>query len=154
VEPPIEVVYLESIHELPSILPKQAPYFTLLIACNASLLSDTEIVRSLGPLVERGLVYLCTWGEDCERVHDLADHIIVVNELEGVEEDYLVMTTWHKNDSLEKTTWYFKECALPSEHHVFDNFSCVAVAIGNKDWVDVIQRSLEKIADGRWEYDD
>jgi hypothetical protein len=153
-EPPIEVVYLESIQELPSILLKQAPYFTLLLACDASSLADDEILHNLKPLVDVGLVYASAWGPDCSRVHDLVDHIVVLNEFAGDERDYFLMTTWHSHESLEDTTWYFKMCVLPSEQHAFDNFSRVAVAIGNRDWADVIQRSLDKIADGRWEYDD
>jgi hypothetical protein len=154
VEPTIEVLRLGSIHELPSILPRQTRYFTLLLACDASGLSDRDIICSVEPLVKRGLVYFSAWGQDCERVHDLVDQIVVRGDLEGVEEDYLLMTTWHRDKPLEDATWYFEECALPSEPHVFGNFSRIAVAVGNKDWADIIEQCLRRIEDGTWEYND
>jgi hypothetical protein len=104
VETAIEVLPLGSIHELPSIPPRQSRYFTLLLACDASVLSDGDMICGVEPLVKRGLVYLSAWGQDCERVHDLVDQIVVRADLEGVEEDDLLMTTWHTDEPLEDAT--------------------------------------------------
>jgi hypothetical protein len=44
--------------------------FCLLLAINASGISNEFIFQTAEKLIEMGIVYLCAWGPDCERVHD------------------------------------------------------------------------------------
>jgi len=99
-------VDVSSFAEIADVKP-EGSRFGLLLACDARGISR-ETVRSVAKaMYERGLCYLCAWGPDCERIHDIFDEV-------GVEIDQFVMTTWH-NEPIEKAAWFFVFCAIPDE---------------------------------------
>ena len=90
------------------------------------------------PLIHNGLVYFCAWGKECEVVHDAVDWCDI--EKNGAKSDFVIMTTLHKNESLEKACWFFKELALPNETSGIQSFDRFAVAIGNPQWAQRMKR--------------
>ncbi|MEQ1716003.1 MAG: hypothetical protein ABL907_08470 [Hyphomicrobium sp.] len=66
-------------------------------------------------LIGAGAFYVCTWGIDCERMHDAVDNAGMEREqLEprSLEEYPVVMTTWHSKESLDEALWFFKALAF------------------------------------------
>jgi len=51
-----------------------------------------------------GMVYFCTWGEHCEKFHDMVDDVIAKDAVElrraGPPAKDTVMTTWHDDEIL------------------------------------------------------
>jgi hypothetical protein len=111
--------------ELPS------PYFGAFLVCNADLTADAVIVELAHSLLRQGLVYLCVWGMDCERVHDLFDGVIV--ELDPCETDESVrMTTWLDDESLDEALWHFLYVAFPADHY-WDNCKAELVIVAGDE---------------------
>jgi hypothetical protein len=69
-----------------------------------------------------------------------------MRELEEGESDYLLMTTWHADESLEEALRFFQHLAIPAENHVLEDLDRFAVAIGNPEWNRKMERYLSEIA--------
>src|SRR5215469_8684716 len=114
--------------------------FVLLIAVDGAQLADDQVIHVAQNLIDLGLCYLCVWGPDCERIHDLFDRVIVQqNPNESV--DTVIMTTWH-DESLSDAIWYFRNCAWPAETFAPQCSEWIAVAIDNSEWTNQIEKGL------------
>jgi len=131
---------IPSLDTLAEFVPRTNPYLVILLACDGSTLSDSAIRRALQPLFDQGLRYLCTWGPDCERIHDLADQL-TLNQLG----DDLVMTTWHEGESLKEAVWYLVNCAEPANNLLGDKCDQVAVIVANESWYQQTQDALQEL---------
>lgn len=118
--------------------------FGLLLVMDAQSVDVSQIGELAENLASKGLAYLCTWGPDCERVHDIFDEILVQRDLEQKDEN-IVMTTWHADDSLEETLWYFMNCAFPARGYEGTCEEWIVVAIGNAEWEQRIRAVFEKL---------
>jgi hypothetical protein len=132
--PGIEIIAVDDISQLMKALPLQRKYFTLMLAWDVSIDEEKSLEQLLGPLVNRGLTYLCAWGHRCGQVHDAADLCVVRREIAIGEADYLLMTTWHDNETLAEVLWFFETLAIPSETHIFNDFQRFVVTVGNPAW--------------------
>ena len=120
------------IAELPSVtaLAKSdlpAKPLKLFIAADAKEVAVEDIGRIAEIYLKQGVRYVCAWGPDCERVHDIFDETYVGDGSEPYKFD--LMTTWHANDSFGEALWFFLNCA-----HVEDEIegaASLAVRIGN-----------------------
>jgi len=111
----IYLLSLPTLQDYPPNLKLPSPYFGAFLVCNADLIADTVIVELAHSLLRQGLVYLCVWGKDCERVHDLFDGVIV--ELDPCETDESVrMTTWLDDKSFGEALWHFLNVAFPADY--------------------------------------
>lgn len=63
-------------------------------------------------VLDAGAVYVCAFGDGCERVHDAVDEIIVSDNREP-DDEHAIMTTWHANESLDDALWYAMFTANP-----------------------------------------
>ncbi|MGB7845965.1 MAG: hypothetical protein WBL63_10145 [Candidatus Acidiferrum sp.] len=82
--PPARELYLcacDFIDELASRIKTRSTYFGLLVAMDARGIDPKRIGEAAAKLLEKGLVYLCAWGADCERVHDIFDDEDLAKEL-------------------------------------------------------------------------
>ncbi len=61
--------------DIPGSLNFSSPNFICLIAWDSDRSSVDEISSLVEPLINSGASYFCTWGNDCERVHDIIDEI-------------------------------------------------------------------------------
>jgi hypothetical protein len=139
---PIQVKCIGSIDELAERIRPSCRYFTLMLAWDAPEVAQEELVEIVRPFVERGLVYFCAWGNRCEVVHDAVDQADLCRIERQTSEDYVIMTTWHSNESLLEAFWYFKSLALPAERPYNLDLERFAVAVGNENWAQEISRQL------------
>ena len=73
----------------------------LFLAMNARPMSTIEISDIANWALDQGAVYVCVWGPDCERVHDIIDEVIV-NRNPGETDEDVIMTTWHDDEALNE----------------------------------------------------
>ena len=94
--------------EIPGRMNFSSPNFICLIAWDSDRSSVEEISSLVEPLIKNGGSYFCAWGNDCERVHDIIDEIdsYPYNDI-GSPDDSVIMTTWHSDESLEETLYFF-----------------------------------------------
>jgi len=139
----IRLVGVDSIADLVKRLNPQTRYFTLLLAWDAPDIPQDKLIDMMRPLVERGLVYICAWGGRCEQVHDAVDDA----DLERINitgsDEYVIMTTWHSQETLSEACWFFKELAFPSEEPYISNLERFAVAVGNDNWLEEMRMRFE-----------
>jgi hypothetical protein len=124
--------------------------FGLLLAMDAQSFDVGQIGELAEKLASKGLAYLCAWGQDCERVHDIFDETFVQRDLEQ-KEDNVVMTTWHANDSLEETLWYFMNCAFADQGYERTCQEWIVAPIGNAEWEQRIRTVFEELRPGKTE---
>jgi hypothetical protein len=111
----------------------------LLIVADSREVPVEEVARAAERLLAAGLIYVCVWGPDCERVHDIFDEVHVGDGT--VEPEFTWMSTWHDDEPLEEAIWYFLQCASPPDGEM-DGMSDLAVTIGNDAWADRVERAL------------
>lgn len=127
--------------DVPDALEALSPYFVLLLALDATKLSDETLRVTARTVLDRGLAYLCVWGADCSRVHDQFDLERDTSETDG----RVVPTTWHDDEPLEEAVWHFVYNAYPSDDFEKSCKDWVALSIGNQEWEQDIRRSLADI---------
>lgn len=121
--------------EIPSAssLPRQmelpSKYFICFIVGNFSQDSDEVISQVARKLLLNGAVGFCTFGDDCERFHDLIDEQVM--KLENDSDEKIIPTTWHASEPFEDALWYFLHTTIPSEAYVAKCNCWVLVSIGN-----------------------
>jgi|SRR6267143_1043357 len=143
---PVKDIYLCSsatIGMLAARITPTSPNFGLLLAMDAQSVDVSQIGELAENLASKGLAYLCAWGPDCERVHDTFDEILVQRDLEE-KDDNVVMTTWHADDSLEETLWYFMNCAFPAQGYEGTCEEWIVAPIGNAEWEQRIRAAAFK----------
>lgn len=72
-----------------------AAHTVLLIAADARGIHTDTIARVAERLLASGLIYVCIWGPDCERVHDIFDEVHVGDG--ASEPSFTLMSTWHSD---------------------------------------------------------
>jgi hypothetical protein len=102
-----------------------------------------ERLRDLArDLLEDGCVYVCSWGPDASRVHDVFDEVIIEAEIAGrpYVEDRL-MTSWHPEQSLDDALWFAVFAAFPPEGE-----APAVLAVCDPEWSEAIE---SRFADSR-----
>lgn len=117
-------------------------HFRLLLAPNLRGIPNDQLRAFARELLKRGLVYFCAWGEDCERMHDCVDEEATLADLAG-EPGLHIMTTWHKEDSLEDATEFFRDSARPSDDYELDSRFWIALALRNEAWAKIMREVLQ-----------
>jgi hypothetical protein len=108
--------------------------FTCFCAADADGIPTESIARFCSRLLELGCAYLCTWGPDCERVHNIMDGEDV--RLHPPTPDSgCVMTTWHAGETLDRALWFFFECTGPDESYASKGCDTgLIIVVGRPDW--------------------
>ncbi len=118
--------------------------FICMIVGDASEIPEEQISSLAAQLIQSGMVYLCAWGPDCSRVHDLTDLILVDQELESGNE-IPVMTTWHIHESLDDALWFALNSACPAEEYETACSSLIILVVNNDAWMTHIGRRLSNM---------
>lgn len=114
--------------------------FTCLCAMDATASTAVEFGEFCGHLLRYGCAYLCTWGPDCERVHDVMDEE-VVGENPPETDVGCVMTTWHDKDSLAGALEYFFDCTVPDSDFAPNGCDrALIISVGSPVWDEAIER--------------
>jgi hypothetical protein len=111
--------------------------FVCLLAWDAAGVSDDVILGVAGSLLDAGAKCICTWGSDCERVHDLVDQA-AFGSAADYDVDPVIMTSWHEGEPLEETIDFFLTDADPDEAYDEECTGAVAVTIGNAEYAEKI----------------
>jgi hypothetical protein len=139
---PLKDLWLCSIVDIESLgeaITPTSPHFGLFLALDALSLDVERIRRVAQELLQKGLVFLCAWGPDCERVHDIFDEIAI--EMDPKQDKAVVMTTWHSDESLQEAAWFFINSAFLDEAYARTCQNWIFAAIGHSDWEKVIRES-------------
>jgi hypothetical protein len=115
----------------------------LLVAADASGIPTETISRIAERLLASGLIYVCVWGPDCERVHDIFDEVHIGDGT--VEPSFTLMSTWHDDEPLEEAIWFFIQSAFPLDTEIA-NTSYVAISVGNPDWAATVDQALSNLS--------
>lgn len=99
----------------------------IFLAGDASHVSTEVLIGVAKHLLAHGLAYVCTWGPDCERVHDLFDCTYVGDGT--VEPTLDFMSTWHSSDSFHEAVAFFALAAFPTDN-ACENLSYIALLVG------------------------
>jgi hypothetical protein len=81
-------------------------------------------------------------GPDCERVHDLIDEVEEVREQANPDDESVIMTTWHNEETLSKAIWYVLYSSLPDDPYISDCKSTLAISIGSLEWASEIRAAF------------
>jgi len=124
-------VSVPSFSSIPARFDLPTEKFVLFIACDANNISTADISDWAEKMLDSGAVYICTWGKDCERVHDVIDEVDVEREIETEGKLPFVMTTWHSKETLDDALWFALMCTEPYEDS--DNASIATVILNVND---------------------
>jgi hypothetical protein len=122
-------------------------YFTCLLVNNDKTININEACSFLSKLIADGMVYLCTWGKNCELLHDLTDEILTDPRDKKLfkmqqNENTLIMTTWHNNETLAEALWFTIYNAMPSNNYFDKTKNMITIIINNNKLYNKIKRYL------------
>ena len=129
---------LDAADDLPEAFGDCGRYFVAMLVWDANNASDTDITVLSRKLIDAGCVYLCCWGSDCERVHDLFDSEWEANGFES-ESDDTIITTWHTDDTLDEFIYFSLLHTKPTNRYQRDCSAIVALVVNGADCVARIQ---------------
>lgn len=124
-----------------------AKRFRLFVAADTTQVPTAEISDFAQAALSRGMVYLCAWGQGCERFHDIVDDVIGEDDVgarrfAGPNLDDVVMTTWHDDEGLEDALTFFATTAFPTDGFLEDSSYRLVVCVGNSEWASAASRFL------------
>lgn len=111
----------------------------LLIVADSGDVPSSVVGDAAERLFAGGLAYVCVWGPDCGRVHDIFDETHVGDG--SIEPQFSFMSTSHDDESLDEALFFFLRCAIPIEADLAAA-SYVAVTVGRPDWAAAVQHAL------------
>jgi hypothetical protein len=135
----LEMVTLE---DLPQDVWLQTQRFVCLIAWDAHNASADHIATFARQLLDRGAAYVCAWGSDCERVHDIIDRERIGRSPSEFP-DSVVITTWHDKETLAEAI-FLALTACPDECFEQNCGSTLAVVIGSSSWATEIRAAFSR----------
>jgi len=135
--------------EIPSVssLPRQielpSKYFICFIVSNSNQDGDEVLSQVARKLLSNGAIGFCTFGDDCERFHDLIDEQVRVMKLENSSDEKIILTTWHASEPFEDALWYFLHTTTPSEAYATECNCWLLVSIGNHAFKKEIREAFQ-----------
>jgi len=129
--------------QLPGHFKLGSQHFVLMIVTDARQLPTQALLDLAKWALNKGAVYICAWGPDCERVHDLTDQVVVESNPNPSDET-VIMTTWHEKESLDEALWFTLNSAFPAAAYESTCRSVVVLTIGNDDWKSQVARRLSE----------
>ena len=116
-------------------------HFVCFLACDPTGVPDEVIANAARHLLSAGCVYFCTWGPDCERVHDLVDDAIR-ERIPDETQDTVILTTWHARETLDEALWFSVFTACPADAYANACGAVVAIVVGNDAWSSAVMSRL------------
>jgi hypothetical protein len=87
----------------------------VLVAWDALDTTRDTVVTLSQSLLDQGAVSICSWGRECQFVHEVLTETIVGPNPEIPRYPVSIMTTQHKRESFEEALWYFLWCSIPDD---------------------------------------
>lgn len=134
-------VYFSKVKNLQKLVQDTMPtkYFSILVCADFKKIHTADISWVEEKLLEKGNLYFCAWGNDCERAHDIYDEIIAVTDVQD-----LIMTTWHDDESIDDALWYVLYNAHLHDKKD-DDCSTIIVSVDNPVWEENLLNNLSDI---------
>jgi hypothetical protein len=107
------------------------PHFVALLVWHADGVSTEAVSGVVEELFSRGTSWLCTWGKDCERVHDVAEEADSYPSPVASPEDAVRMTTWHTNESLEEVVDFLLRWTVPDAYYAPTTKASLVLCVGD-----------------------
>lgn len=143
----VHALSVSSVAEVPDVGLLDSKHFACLVLWDSSDASVRDVGHMLASLLLQGASYLMFWGPGCTRMHDIADETIVeLRDRLALEDDATVMTTEHRDESLEDAIWWFREVSSPHSSLCATTRSALVLTIGSADWAAEAERMLPRIA--------
>ena len=133
---------LDDVQHWPETIDEPKPHFVVFLAMDASAVEANRLATFSRKLIAQGMVYLCVWGPDCERVHDVFDAESI--ERGETDEDFL-MTTSHDDEELDDALWFALFSTLPSEDYIETCGALIAVVVDDAEWGEHVETSLADV---------
>ena len=105
--------------------------YCLFIACDSVEISVAVLSQFAKFAIKNGCAYVCTYGSGCSRLHDIFDEIHVIDTLDTPDDEGVLMTTWHDNESLEDALHFFVNCAYPNKDYAETPSDWIAISVGS-----------------------
>jgi hypothetical protein len=135
------VLSVAEAEQVPESIVLSSPRFVCLISWHANGTSVDTIARVARKLLDSGAVYVCVWGSDCERVHDIVDEVSLGPEPPLVLER-VVMTTWHTDEPLSEAIWFVLRCSSPDEGYEAGCNATLGLSIGSSESAAEMRRAF------------
>lgn len=129
-------------NDIPRLLSVPSPYYVCLLAWDSRQASVAEIGTVVEFLIRSGCAYVCCWGPDCERVHDIFDESEVELHPPTELDDSCLMSTWHTRDPLSEAIWFSLFLAQPHSAFADGCRSLVGVSVGSPEWAAEIRAAF------------
>lgn len=127
-------------------LPALSKYFTLFIANNIELDEDKYFEKAK-ELIKSGLAYMCAWGKGCSMLDDIFDDASVRMEIEGEKEtdddENVIMTTWHEDETLKNALEFFLMNTSPTAKYFDECKTAIVLKIGDSSETKHLRDLLE-----------
>jgi hypothetical protein len=129
--------------DMPRVISVSTPRFVCLLAWDARAARLDEISAVARQLLDAGAVYVCVWGPGCERVHDIFDEESVGPNPPATT-DSVVITTWHRDESLVDTLDFVLTAATPDDRFLEACGATLGIAIGSAQWTEAIRDAFSR----------
>ncbi len=113
-------------------------HFIACLAMDGTEATDEEIKTIASDLIQAGCVYICCWGLDSERVHDLIDQEDLVLHPSGPWN----MTTWQTDVPLAEALWFSINSAWPDSQFEESTHAVVGISFKNPEWSDQVTEAF------------
>lgn len=132
---------VDSVTSLAAELTRPGEHFVLFVAMDTCEMPKTALASVASTAVRAGASYVCCWGPECSRFHDV---------LEGAGrtcgrfacDGGIVMTACQQGKSLEQALAFAVHVARPGPQFEASTRAVIAVAIANPAWGSRIETYL------------
>ena len=137
--------------EWPADFQPSSKYFRLFVAADATSTPSEQISRFAEEALTKGMVYCCSWGPGCERVHDIVDETLVASETFGpgsfapATRNDTLMTTWHDREALEDALEFFVWNSCPTVSYLNESSVWLILSVANPAWSAAVREHFQKL---------
>jgi GNAT superfamily N-acetyltransferase len=98
---------------------------------------ERELKKVVKRLLAAGAVYVCTFGEGCERLEQAVDRLSAVPG-----DDDVIMTGSYPDEPLDEALWFALFCASPAAAYEATTMTTLIVSIGAPQHAHALHRAL------------
>ena len=137
------LISLDTSFNIPKVIQLPSKHFACFIAWDSEDATDEEISHLMEVLIKNGAAYICSWGNNCERLHSIADLIRDRPDVKyDFSEDSVIMTTSHNDESIEEALYFFLTDTHPDEYYESTLSSSLAIVIDKQNNLQIIVDAL------------
>jgi hypothetical protein len=142
------ILHLEDLDLVPD--SSKLKYFVVLLVEKIDNIDNKKVNSFITKLLDYGMVWLCTWGKNCELIHDITDEIYsnLDNSIKYIKDEHsddTIMTTWHNDEKLENVLWFSLNLTIPTDGFIENTKNIIIIVINNKNHYDKILYYLNNL---------